>query len=162
MNESEFQKHLKIDTYQVLFMGSKMPFPLNMFIHTWVVTIENGVAHRYDVWAHKNRCESSRGYLHVDLYKPWVGVRKIFSKNADPDSPRSSSFLLYTLQGGEGSTAQAMVKYIAQSLDMYPYTGTYRYFPGPNSNTFTSWVLRNFLHVSFRLPWRAVGKGYCK
>jgi len=41
----------------------------------------------------------------------------------------------------------------------YPHCGHYRYWPGPNSNTFVAWVLREAA-VPQRLGRRALGQGY--
>ena len=50
---------------------------------------------------------------------------------------------------------------IAQVLDAkaYPFTQKYRLWPGPNSNSFAAWVLRE-AGIQYRLDRRAIGRGY--
>jgi hypothetical protein len=42
----------------------------------------------------------------------------------------------------------------------YPYAKTYRIWPGPNSNTFTAFVLREVPELRVDLPPTAIGKDY--
>lgn len=42
----------------------------------------------------------------------------------------------------------------------YPWSETYRAVPGPNSNTFTSWVLEQVPEFEVDLPFSAIGSGY--
>jgi len=42
----------------------------------------------------------------------------------------------------------------------YPYNNTYRIWPGPNSNTFTAFVLRHVPELRVDLPAHAIGKDY--
>jgi hypothetical protein len=41
----------------------------------------------------------------------------------------------------------------------YPHRHRYLPWPGPNSNTFVAWVLRE-AGIDFTLPWKAMGKDY--
>lgn len=41
----------------------------------------------------------------------------------------------------------------------YPHASRYRYWPGPNSNTYVVWALREAA-VDFDLDPRAIGKNY--
>ncbi len=42
----------------------------------------------------------------------------------------------------------------------YPYADRYAAWPGPNSNTFTAWVLRAVPELRAELPPTAIGKDY--
>ena len=42
----------------------------------------------------------------------------------------------------------------------YPWAGEYTIWPGPNSNTFTAWVLRAVPELAADLPPTAIGKDY--
>jgi hypothetical protein len=42
----------------------------------------------------------------------------------------------------------------------YPYAESYRVWPGPNSNTFTAFVLRDAPELRVDLPPTAIGKDY--
>jgi len=41
----------------------------------------------------------------------------------------------------------------------YPHRDSYRYVPGPNSNTYAAWVLREAA-INLDLPPAAIGSGY--
>lgn len=59
-----------------------------------------------------------------------------------------------------GKPAEAAIEKIATAVEDYPYAGTYRVWPGPNSNTFTAFVLRNVPELRADLPATAIGKDY--
>ena len=42
----------------------------------------------------------------------------------------------------------------------YPYANEYRLWPGPNSNTFTAWVVRRVPELRADLPPTAIGKDW--
>lgn len=46
-----------------------------------------------------------------------------------------------------------------QLVDTYPDRHTYRYWPGPNSNTFTKYLLDS-LNLKYDFPVSAIGKNY--
>ena len=45
---------------------------------------------------------------------------------------------------------------IESSPGRYPFTETYRYWPGPNSNTFAQWIVGERMDLGRR----AIGKNY--
>jgi len=45
-------------------------------------------------------------------------------------------------------------------VDAYPYVTEYEAWPGPNSNTFTAWVIREVPGLDVALPNNAIGKDY--
>jgi hypothetical protein len=54
----------------------------------------------------------------------------------------------------------AVIERIEAAVEAYPYAGTYRIWPGPNSNTFTAFVLRHAPELRIDLPPTAIGKDY--
>jgi hypothetical protein len=160
MDEAQFNKLIKPDLYQVFFFRSKVSLPASMFAHTWVVTNDRGTVNRWDAWNFKERCKTSWGHLHLNLYKPLLGVRVFHNKKADPDALRFKGHLFATVEGGAGSLAERMVKFVNSSNDTYPYLHEYRYFPGPNSNTYTQWIVSHFPECDVKIPWNAAGKGF--
>lgn len=62
--------------------------------------------------------------------------------------PRSSAW--------EGDAAETVAARVERAIEEYPWRERYRYWPGPNSNTFVQWVLGE----EFVLPWRAHGRRY--
>lgn len=59
-----------------------------------------------------------------------------------------------------GPGVDALVQRIARAVEAYPYQRSYRIWPGPNSNTFTAFVLRAVPELSVDLPAHAIGKDY--
>jgi NADPH-dependent 7-cyano-7-deazaguanine reductase QueF-like protein len=95
----------------------------------------------------------SIGYLHKDYFGPFEGI-EIW-----PHYERYHwrGKVLDMITGDEFSVATDMVNLIESSFDKYPSIKTYSLL-GPNSNTYTQWVLNQFPHVNIRLPWNAFGK----
>lgn len=59
-----------------------------------------------------------------------------------------------------GDAADGAIERIKAAVAEYPYAGTYRVWPGPNSNTFTAYVLRQVPELKADLPPTAIGKDY--
>jgi hypothetical protein len=59
---------------------------------------------------------------------------------------------------GEG--VDEVIDRIEGAVQRYPYADRYTVWPGPNSNTFTAWVLRHAPEVRIDLPPTAIGKDY--
>ena len=120
------------------------PLPVIGFlaVHCWLVSSDDaGVCHRWEVWQIKNAGGHSIGHLHCDLKQPEDGVGGGPSRLA-----------------AEWRGAEALR--ILEVLNMpYPHSHRYRYWPGPNSNSFVAWVLRE-AGIAYRLPWQAFGKRY--
>ena len=59
-----------------------------------------------------------------------------------------------------GTGVDAIIERIDKAAAGYPYTDSYTAWPGPNSNTFTAWVLRAVPELRADLPPTAIGKDY--
>jgi hypothetical protein len=59
-----------------------------------------------------------------------------------------------------GDGVDDVIGRIESAVAEYPYADRYRVWPGPNSNTFTAWVLRHATEVRVDLPPTAIGKDY--
>lgn len=59
-----------------------------------------------------------------------------------------------------GSQAERAIERIEAILPEYPYREHYRAWPGPNSNTFVAWLVREVPELSTALPSTAIGKDY--
>ena len=59
-----------------------------------------------------------------------------------------------------GVAAIPVIERIEAAVAAYPYDATYRVWPGPNSNTFTAFVLREAPELRVDLPPTAIGKDY--
>lgn len=64
------------------------------------------------------------------------------------------------LRDVRGPGVDALIERIETAVQSYPYADTYRIWPGPNSNTFTAFVLRDVPELRVDLPPTAIGKDY--
>ncbi|MBE0626139.1 MAG: DUF3750 domain-containing protein [Burkholderiales bacterium] len=59
-----------------------------------------------------------------------------------------------------GRGVDGIIERIENAVAAYPYASSYSAWPGPNSNTFTAWVLRAVPELRAELPPTAIGKDY--
>ncbi len=59
-----------------------------------------------------------------------------------------------------GADVEELIARIDRAARSYPWAGEYTMWPGPNSNTFTAWVLRAVPELEADLPPTAIGKDY--
>lgn len=59
-----------------------------------------------------------------------------------------------------GEKAIRLIPQIQAAVQDYPYPDYYRAWPGPNSNTFVAWVIREVPDLQVALPNIAIGKDY--
>ncbi len=114
-------------------------------VHYHFVTFnpQEGVWHRWELWQYANQCPTSWGHVHVDLLAPDDGVG-----GGPPRVERE----------WRGDEARAIIAALNRSGE-YPHREEYLAWPGPNSNTYPAWVLRQ-AGVSADLDPRAIGRGY--
>ncbi|MDG5499955.1 DUF3750 domain-containing protein [Marinobacter sp. BGYM27] len=110
-------------------------------VHTWLATKEKG-ANSY--WVHD-----------VTGWRQ----RTMRSYAAEPDTAwyGNPPTLIADIRG---SQAEVAIPKILAAVEAYPYADRYQAWPGPNSNTFTSWVIRQVPELSVALPNTAIGKDY--
>ena len=106
-----------------------------------------GVQTRWEVWQTANVICNDIGeswdHVHRDLLPPEQGMR---------NGPA------YKLEEWSGDTARYLMERIRSTPEKYPWCSKYRYWPGPNSNTYVQWVLLG----RHKLGRKALGKHYCK
>jgi len=100
--------------------------------------------HRWEVWQVAGKGPGNWGHIRKDLMHPASGVG------------HGDSWVLAEWTGPEADRLIAVLR----EPTRYPWPNTYRYWPGPNSNTYAAWVLRR-AGVSANLPPAALGKCYC-
>ncbi|AGH96652.1 DUF3750 domain-containing protein [Pseudobdellovibrio exovorus] len=59
-----------------------------------------------------------------------------------------------------GAKAEAAIPKIQELAENYPNAGVYRAWPGPNSNTFVSHIIRHTPELGVELPSNAIGKDW--
>ena len=67
--------------------------------------------------------------------------------------------LIYNQQGKKASE---LIPKIEDAVNRYPWKNNYRVFPGPNSNTFPAWVIKEVDGLNASLPLKAIGSGYAE
>ena len=114
-------------------------------IHTWIAAKHTGEASFkvYDVvgWrSHHNQSVLRVSYDVPDRY--WYGEKPEIIKEFR----------------GEG--VDKLINSVDKAANAYPWKKTYKVFPGPNSNTFTGWIVKQVPELELSLPFSAIGSGY--
>ena len=114
-------------------------------VHYWFVVCDPSSCQwqRWEVWQTKNAGGTSVGHVHCNRRHPDCGVG-------------GGTYRLAA--EWHGHAAQAIQDILAR-IQEYPYRDHYRAWPGPNSNTFVAWVLRE-AGLHYWLDPRAIGKDY--
>jgi hypothetical protein len=66
----------------------------------------------------------------------------------------------WLLRDVRGTVAEAIIATLPNVVASYPYADHYHAWPGPNSNTFTAYLVRRLPHLRLPMPSNAVGKDY--
>lgn len=111
-------------------------------VHTWIATREAG---------------APQWQLHHVM--SWRRPALVSETTAAPDRAWYGSAAAL-LADYRGAPAEALIPAIEAAVADYPAPQAYRAWPGPNSNTFTAWVVREVPGFEAVLPVTAVGKDY--
>jgi hypothetical protein len=114
-------------------------------VHTWIAV--------------KPRAATEFTVYEVNGWRLRRNGSAVMVTNRAPDSRwfGAAPELLAELRGEE---AAPLIVRIERSAARYPYADSYRVWPGPNSNTFTAFVLRDVPELRVDLPATAIGKDY--
>lgn len=124
--------------------AAKIPYLGWVAVHCWFVVVRGLELDRWEIWQNRAVRSPSWGHLHKNLMSAHCGVGN------------GTSWMIATWTG---DTAEHLAHIIEHSPDLYPYNDLYRYFPGPNSNTYVRWVLWQ-ADLSHPLEPRAIGQHY--
>ena len=117
---------------EVQLRYAPLPFIGRFAWHYWFVVSDETGAHHWEVWQTKNAGGTCIGHVHCDL------TRVAFQWS--------------------GEDAQRIAR-VLERAGSYPSCERYRLWPGPNSNTFVAWVLRE-AGIDFALDARGIGRSY--
>jgi Protein of unknown function (DUF3750) len=120
-----------------------IPFLGWIAAHYWFVLRDGGRCERWEVWQTKNAGGQSVGHLHCNLKPPEADV------GGGPTQ---------LVAEWSGEQALALIRIFSEQ---YPYCDTYRYWPGPNSNTYVAWVLRE-AGIAYPLGRMAIGSRFLR
>ena len=133
---------------KVELRAAKIPGLPGIFAdHYWLLVLRdeegsnNQTCDRWEVWQHPHQNGSCWGHLHKNLLDPYQGVGNGQSR---------------LIQQWVSNDALSIVEKIESSPSNYPFTKKYKYWPGPNSNTFAQWIVSD----KMRLGARAIGKSF--
>ena len=131
---------------RVQLWSATLPSALRVIaVHTWFNAYDEaeGRWRRWEVWQNRDAGGESWGHVHRDLMHP-----------ERPVGGGPAQFEREWM----GDEAERLLQVLAASPD-YPERHRYRYWPGPNSNTYAAWVLAQ-AGIEYVLDPRAVGKDY--
>ncbi len=128
----------------VQLRAAKIPVIGFIAVHYWYVVIRGNQQDRWEIWQKASLSRDSWGHLHQNLMSPNSGVGNGMS---------------WVETSWRGNLGDKLAQTIENSPLTYPYNHCYRYFPGPNSNTYVQWIL-NQANCNYRLSIKAIGKYY--
>lgn len=117
----------------------------NFGVHSWIATKDRN-AKEYNIYQ-VARWYLRRGGSTVQITQD-IPDRKWFGNDA---------ILIEKLVGAEAESAIVKIK---KAVKDYPYADRYVLWPGPNSNTFISYIIRQVPELKVELPSNAIGKDY--
>jgi hypothetical protein len=137
----------KSGAVKVQLKYATLPAPLGAIaLHYWFNVLDpaSGGCERWEVWQRRNAGGISIGHVHCNLKAPDDGVG---------GGPAQLAV------EWAGEPALSILQILKNAGSDYPHRDRYLPWPGPNSNTFVAWVLRQ-AGVDFPLPWKAIGKNF--
>ncbi len=102
--------------------------------------------------------ENAKAYTRYDV----VGWGNPVRRNAYPPDGRWFGSLPELVGKVEGEAANSLIPQVHAAVARYPFSqrGDYKAWPGPNSNSFTNYVLAAVPDAGIALPPTALGKDY--
>lgn len=114
-------------------------------VHSWIATKE------------KNASEYTT--YHVIGWRQRSGQSVVREEQDVPDR-RWFGAMPSIVASYKGKEAEAMIPFIQAASKNYPYPNEYRAWPGPNSNTYISHIIRSTPGMGVELPSNAIGKDW--
>lgn len=128
---------------RVELWSGRIPVVGTIAHHYWFVIDSGHGRNRWEVWQTRDNSATSWGYLHKNLMAPEAWLNK---------QPRRRVI------AWDGAEAVTLIERIEAAPETYPWLNRYRYWPGPNSNTFVQWILRE----EYALGPNAIGRRYAR
>lgn len=137
--------HLEKNAVVQIYTAKAFSWRGKFSVHTWAATKEEG-AESYLVY-------------HVLMWGLWNGSSVISISKDVPDRYwyGEKPTLIYS---AIGEKAKKIIPQIYSAVNSYPYPKRYVAYPGPNSNSFISHLIRSSKEIKIALPSNAIGKDY--
>ncbi len=132
----------KIQIYSAKAYSWRGKFSQHLWIATKEKNAESYLVHYVVLWGTHFGAEG------VVVTQKDLPDRKWY--DAEPD-------IIYSISGKK---AEEIIPKIYQATKTYPYQKFYRAYPGPNSNTFISYIVRQIPEIKISLPNNAIGKDW--
>ena len=113
--------------------------------------------HPWVAWKLKGESQYTVAQIHG--WNAWRGKSTVMVFEDLPDRKWFGSDPTLSLQV-RGAKAEVIVSRVKELIKKYPYRDSYRVWPGPNSNTFVSYLIRHTPQLVTELPPHAVGKDW--
>lgn len=143
--------------YRLSVYSSPITFPLCFALHTWVVleSPEHGT-NRYEIHVFKNK--SNNTYFYKNNQPQQEGMSVFSIPGLYLSKKKFKSVRIYQISGDQYKN---IILDLEKKIQEYSHKNIYKLYPGPNSNTFTRWVLsQNNETKNTPLPWNAFGKNF--
>lgn len=115
-------------------------------VHTWLAVKAQGASEYtvYEVvgWRVNSGLPALHEYQTISPDRYWYGAKphKVLSL--------------------QGDKAAQLIPKVIDAVQRYPWANEYTVFPGPNSNTFPTWIGLQVPELELEMPFRAIGSGY--
>lgn len=136
--------------------AAKIPWLGQIAVHYWFVIHTQTGSDRWEIWQTANLKPPSWGHCWGHLYK---NLLPVYAGVGNGESWMEQEW--QSGESGQGDAAIVLAQVIEASPDRYPAPHCYRYWPGPNSNTYVQWILDQ-AQIPHLLSHRGLGKGYVK
>jgi hypothetical protein len=93
-------------------------------------------------------------------WRSWRGGDGVVESSTDAPDRRWYGAEPMLLTQRRGPEVDALIDRIEEAVRSYPWSRSYRLWPGPNSNTFVAWIARQVPELDLDLPATAIGKDY--
>jgi hypothetical protein len=104
--------------------------------------------------------ENARAYERYDVVGWGVPGRPAVRRNLRPVDGYWAGSRPEVIGELRGPAAAAAIPKLREAIGDYPYRDQYRVWPGPNSNTFVAWVVRQVPELKVAMPANAIGKDW--
>ena len=115
-------------------------------VHTWIAIKEQDAVEYtvYEVvgWRVKRGLPALKSFTTTTPDRYWYGAK--------PEKVLSI----------KGEKAHQLIPKVTSAIARYPWANEYTLFPGPNSNTFPTWIGLQVPELELDMPFRAIGSGY--
>jgi hypothetical protein len=129
-------------------------FPMNFFIHTYIVAKVDGEINRYDMYREGDGSRED-GYVFKNILPAWEGCHVFYKRSANDPGRLFTCKVLAAYTMDEQPNIDTVTQQLESIYTQYPRKHQYHYM-GPNSNSYTKWLLQE-LRIDLELPFAAWG-----